>query len=73
MRRDTNFLYIPQCVQWCRGSWQLWGKKEDEWEATDKGTFVYSGNTCLSLESAYIFSRVFELVCVFMQIYVHLN
>lgn len=56
------YLYI--CAQWWRTLLQLWGGNEDEWDAADKGVVVYSGNSGLSLEPAYLFSRVFECVCI---------
>ncbi len=39
------------------------GGAEDEWDAADKGVVVYSGNSCLSLEPAYLFSRVSLGMC----------
>lgn len=40
-------------------------------QQTKRGV-VYSGNSRPSLESAYLFSRVSDLVCVFMRKNVHL-
>lgn len=34
----------------------VFGRDEDEWDAPDKGILVYSGNSSLSPESAYLFS-----------------
>ena len=58
-----GLVSASMCVQWWSGLWQPWAKDEDEWDAGDKGVVVYLGNGCLSLESAYLFSRVFEFVC----------
>lgn len=46
-------------------------RDEGEWDAANKSVVVYSGNSRLSLEPAYIFSSV--CVCVFTYKNVHLN
>lgn len=71
-------LYVCVCasVYHGGGGWGgcgNWGRDEEEWDAADKGEVVYSGNSCLSLEPAHLFSRVSDLVCVFMRKNVHLN
>lgn len=55
-----------------RGVCGDWEGDEEEWDAADKRVVVYSGNSRPSLESAYLFSRVSDLVCVFMRKNVHL-
>lgn len=46
----------------CGGLWQLRIRDEDEWDESDKGMVVYSGNSVLSLECAHLFSRVLKCI-----------